>query len=112
MTFTHPLQTATFSPIDFFPRADIGYLSDAQAPSCAGQNVLADESGTEVADSPGTYTADFEFSCPAGQTLTASGPIQVELAETQSALGFAQATAQSAAANISARLDSGSVSYS
>ncbi len=100
------------SPIASFVGAGLDYVVDAQSPSCDGQNVPYDQSGSALTDSPGTYTATFEFSCPAGETLTASGPIEVELAETQAAFVVAGPTAQSFSSTISTHLNSASVTYS
>jgi hypothetical protein len=100
------------SPIASFAEASLNYVSGPLSPSCAGQNVLAEESGTVLADSPGTYTTFFTFSCPIGEALTASGPIQVDFAETQAALATAESSAQSFSGTISAQLDGATVSYS
>jgi hypothetical protein len=105
------LSSSLSTPIASFAGAGLTFISDAQAPSCAGQNILDEQSGTLSADHPGTYTASFEFSCPIGEALTASGPIQVQFAETQSGVRTATSTAQSYSASISAQVNSATVTY-
>jgi hypothetical protein len=95
------LSVGTNAPIGSGPNtlqssvdAAIGYTSGAQAPACNGQPISADTEGVPAAFTPGTYTATFGFSCPAGQTLTESTPITVQLALIQ--VGTFQAGATSA----------------
>jgi hypothetical protein len=72
----------------------LSYTSTAQAPSCNGQQTLGNQIGTFTADAPGTYTATTEFSCPPGQTLTESQPLDASFNVVQS--GFFQAGPKSA----------------
>jgi hypothetical protein len=67
---------------DSFAGTNLTYLEGATAPSCNGQNIPYDSTGTQTAQQAGTYTVGFTFSCPAGQTLT-SGPVTAEFYETQ-----------------------------
>ena len=84
-----------------FAGAGLDYEDTAGAPSCNGQYLVYDNTGTATAESPGTYSAGFVFSCPAGQTLTASAPISVIFYETED-LRISQG--QSATSSIAARL--------
>jgi hypothetical protein len=84
-----------------FAGAGLDYTVDAGSPSCNGQSLIYDNTGTATAQSPGTYTAGFVFSCPSGQTLTASDPIRVIFYETEDLrLSRGQAATSSVAADL------------
>jgi hypothetical protein len=65
--------------------ADLDYVG---GPTCNGQDVEYQNTGTPNAGTPGTYTAGFVFTCPAGETM-ASGPINVDFDEVEDLLLFA-----------------------
>jgi hypothetical protein len=115
VTYTILSSSSTAPPASVFSISNwagtaLSYTSSAASPSCNGQPVLGDQSGDFLADAPGTYTAQTEFSCPPGQTLTDSEALGVTFNVVQS--GWFQAGPQGAdyAGRIVAEPDSVTVS--
>jgi hypothetical protein len=115
VTYTILSSSSTSSPasrssISNWVGTALSYTSSAASPSCNGQPVLGDQSGDFLATAPGTYTAQTEFSCPPGETLTDSEALGVTFNVVQS--GWFQAGPRNAdyAASIVAEPDSVAVS--
>jgi hypothetical protein len=100
----------SFSSNESFAEVGLNLPAAETLPTCNGQSVFPDQTGTDEAQAPGTYTTALVFACPAGQTLADPSALTVEFVLTQEGQIQAGPAAGSLSASIVGEPDSVSVS--